>query len=190
VEHNLHETDDRLEQYALDRLPEADLPRVEEHLMACTACRERLDEIGDFALGMRDVTARQTESFRWLRRPAFSMAVAFAALIVVVGIVSNGRTKFAPAVSLQLTAVRGEMPSTVPAREFDLTLADGPREGGPFRIEVVNAMGSAMWSGLAESDAAGVHVMVMQRMTTGDYFVRVYSGSGKMLREYGFRVRN
>ena len=47
-----------------------------------------------------------------------------------------------PAASLQLTAMRGEMPITIPAREFDLTLADGPREGGPFRVEVVNAMGA------------------------------------------------
>lgn len=189
MEHNFHETDDQLEQYALDRLPDADLPRLEEHLMTCAACRERLDEIGDFALGMHAAATPKTEWLGWLRRPAFSMALAFAALILVVGILSNGRVKFAPAVSLQLTAMRGEMPFTVPAREFDLTLSDGPREGGPFRVEVVNAMGVSMWTGLAESSPAGVRVMVMQRMTPGDYFVRLYTASGKMLREYGFRIR-
>jgi hypothetical protein len=189
VEHNSHQTDDQLELYALDRLPEADLPHLEEHLMSCAACREKLDEIGDFALAMREVTVPKTEWYGWLRRPAFSMALAFAALILVVGFLSNGRVKFAPAVSLQLTAMRGEMPVTVPAREFDLTLADGPREGGPFRVEVVNAMGQAMWTGLAESGASGVKVMVTQRITPGDYFVRLYSASGAMLREYGFRIR-
>jgi len=189
VEHNFHQTEDQLELYALNRLPEADLPRLEEHLMACGACREKLDEIGNFALAMREVTVPKIEWFGWLRRPAFSMALGFAALILVVGILSNGQMKFAPAVSLQLTAMRGEMPVTVPAREFDLTLADGPREGGPFRVEVVNAMGQAMWTGLAESGPSGVKVMVTQRIAPGDYFVRLYSASGEMLREYGFRIR-
>ena len=56
--------------------------------------------------------------------------------------------------------MRGEMPLTVPAREFALTLSDGPREGGPFRVEVVNAMGLSMWSGLVESSPTGIEVKV------------------------------
>jgi hypothetical protein len=193
VEHNFHGTDDQLEQYALDRLPDVDLPRLEEHLMTCATCREKLDEIGDFALGMREAAPRQTEWFgwmrAWMRRPAFSMALAFAALIIVVAIFSSGRMKFAPVVSLQLTATRGAMPFAVPGREFDLTLADAPREGGPFRVEVVNAMGLSLWSGLAETSPAGVQVMVMRRLPPGDYLVRLSSATGTMLHEYGFRVR-
>jgi hypothetical protein len=34
-----------------------------------------------------------------------------------------------------------------------------------------------------------VHVKVMQRLAPGDYFVRLYTASGRMLREYGFRVK-
>jgi hypothetical protein len=195
VEHNLHVTDDQLELYALDRLPDSDLPEFEVHLMMCANCRERLDEIGTFALGMREApAASETDWFGWLRRRAFSMAMGFVVLVVVVeivatGINSNGRTTFAPSAALQLTATRGEMPFTAPAREFNLTLADGPRDGGPFRIDVVNVTGVPAWSGLAESSPAGVQVKVMHRLGPGDYFVRLFDASGQMLREYGFRIR-
>lgn len=205
MEHNFHGTDDQLEQYALGRLPDSDLPWVEEHLMICPACQERLNGIGDFAIGMREALAlpdpepetaalqrkgpARADWFGWLRRPAFAMAVAFAALVIVAGIFSSSRTTYAPSASLQLTAMRGEMPLAAPAREFDLTLTDGPREGGPFRVNVVNAMGTSMWSGLAVSGPSGVKVAVQQPLAPGDYFVRLYSPSGAILHEYGFRIR-
>ncbi len=190
MEHNLHVTDDQLELYALDRLPDSDLPDFEVHLMMCANCRERLDEIGTFALGMREAPAApKTDWFAWLRRPVFSMGFGFVVLVLAIGIFSNGRTTFAPSASLQLTATRGEMPFSVPAREYDLTLADGPRDGGPFRVEVVYVTGIAAWSGFAESSPAGVQVKVMHRLGPGDYFVRLYDASGRMLREYGFRIR-
>jgi hypothetical protein len=202
VEQKFHGTDDQLEQYVLGRLASADVEVLEEHLMACTACQEKLDGAADFALGMREAletdpvpvagvpqrAARSTSWFDWVRRPAFSMALGFAALILVIAIFSNGRTKFAPSASLQLTAMRGEMPFTVPAKQFDLTLSDGPREGGPFRVEVVNEMGVSMWRGLAPASPDGVHVNVQQKLAPSDYFVRIYSAEGKVLREYGFRV--
>jgi hypothetical protein len=198
-EHNLHGTEDQLELYALGRLSATDLPLLEEHLLTCAACQEHLDAIGSFAVGMREAlvtepkpvrtSAPRTDWFGWLQRPAFSMALGFAALVIVLAVFSNGRIKFVPEASLQLTAMRGEMPITVPARQFDLTLSDGPRDGGPFRVEVVNAMGQSMWSGLADSSPAGVQVKMQQPLRPGDYFVRLYSVSGKVLREYGFRIR-
>jgi hypothetical protein len=203
VEQKFHGTDAQLEQYVLGRMASAEVELLEEHLMVCAACQEKLDGVADFTIGMREaletsplpvvITSRKANWFAWdwvklIRRPAFSMAVGFAAMVLVVGIFSNGRTKFAPRASLQLTAMRGEMPLTVPARQFDLTLSDGPHEGGPFRIEVVNETGVSMWRGLAQSSPAGVHVNVEQKLSSGDYFVRIYSADGKVLREYGFRV--
>jgi anti-sigma factor RsiW len=74
VEHLLHVTEDQLELYVLDRLPDSDLPQLEEHLMTCANCRDRLDEIGAFALGMREASGLKTEPrtdwLKWLRRPA------------------------------------------------------------------------------------------------------------------------
>jgi hypothetical protein len=191
VEENIfHRTDDQLEQYALGRSADFDVPLLEQHLTICAACRERLNGIEDFALGMREALSvkpiLRPDWFGWLRRPVVSMGLTFAALIVVVGIYSSGGMKVAPSASLQLTAMRGEMPVTTPAREFDLAFVDGPREGGPFRVEVVNATGARVWSGLAESE----HFKLQKRLGPGEYFVRLYAASGEMLREYGFRIRD
>jgi hypothetical protein len=213
VDHDFHATDGQLEQYALGRLSTADLPPVEEHLLICSACQERLTGIGDFAIGMRealslpgpdpeDLPEGESESFAlprkgpgraswlaWMRRPAVSMALGFAGLLLTIAIFSSNRTNYAPTAALLLTATRGEMPVAVPAREFDLTLTGDNPGPGPFRVKVVNAMAVTMWSGLAEGDSAGARVRVQQRLAPGDYFVQLYSASGALLHEYGFRVR-
>jgi hypothetical protein len=211
LELSSHRTDDHLEQYALGRLPAAELAPLEEHLLACSTCREKLVGFEQFSLGMQEALvmdgviassrAQPGERFSGvfaafvatltagLRRPVVSMALGFAVLIAAIGIFSQGHTKFAPFASLQLTAMRGEMPFTVPARQFDLTLADGPRQGGPFHVDVVNATGAPIWQGLAESGPQGVRVQLKQRLSQGDYFVRLYGPAGDVLREYGFRIR-
>jgi len=50
---NAHGTEEQLELYALGRLPGSGQVRLEEHLLVCAACRDKLNEIGDFALAMR-----------------------------------------------------------------------------------------------------------------------------------------
>jgi hypothetical protein len=198
VDLNFHGTEEQLEQYALGRLAGADLISLEEHLLLCDACQVRLDEIGPFAIGMREAlslqpavapSATSKDWFAWLRRPVFAMAVAGAvALIAIVAVVSTGRTKLAPIAALQLTSIRGEMQATSPAREYDLTLADAPQAGSPFRVEVVNGNGEAVWKGSADGNiTAGVKIQ--QALQPGDYFVRLYSPSGSLVHEYGFRVR-
>ena len=192
-----HGTDEQLELYALGRLPESEHILLEGHLIVCSACRRRLDGIGDFALGMRAAGA-EVVSESWsganphlsafLRRPLASVSLAFALLLIVLAIFSTGRTNLAPVASLQLTALRGAMPETVPAQSYDLRLADVPHDGGPFHVEVVNAAGGSMWSGTAAGSPSGVEVTVTQRLKQGDYFVRVSSADGKTQREYGFRV--
>jgi hypothetical protein len=180
---NIHATGDQLEQYALGSLPDSDVPRLEEHLLVCAACRDRIDEIAEFTLELREAVRNeplpaaspQPDWFAWFRRPAFSMAVGLTALIIFMAVFSNRRTKFAPAASIQLTAMRGEMTSSVPARELNLTLSD--------------AIGQTMWSGLAESSPKGVQVKVQQQLAPGDYFVRIYTSAGKVIHEYGFRIR-
>jgi hypothetical protein len=118
------------------------------------------------------------------------MAIAgAAALIAIVAVVSTGRMKVAPTATLQLTAIRGEMPATSPAHEYDLTLADAPGVGGPFRVEVVSGSGESVWKGPADSESKGAEVRIDEALKQGDYFVRLYAASGQMLHEYGFRIR-
>jgi hypothetical protein len=199
VDLNLHGTDDQFEGYLLGRMSDLEIPVFEEHLILCSACRERLDSTEHFVLGMRE--ALETEPvpansvshgfdwFAWLRRPVFLMAVAVVAVAALVIGVSSGRTKFAPVATLELTAIRGDIPVSAPARELDLTLSDAPLQGGPFRVEFVDAVGQTVWNGQAVSSAAGVQVRVQKPIGPGAYFVRLYAASGQLLHEYGFRIR-
>lgn len=199
MENQSHLSEEQLEQYVRGQLNFSDVAPLEEHLIVCAACQDRLDEAENFAVGMqRALSESPAQSpaprgarswFDWLRRPAFSMALGFAALILVVAIFSNTANTIAPTASLVLSAVRGEMPQTVPARQFELTLRDTPKEGGPFRAELVTAAGGPVWSGLVVPGPNGVQVTEPRRLDVGDYFLRLSNADGKLLHEYGFRVR-
>lgn len=197
MEAQTHLSEEQLEQYFRGKLDSSIIAPFEEHLLVCSICRERLEETENYVVGTKEAL-REAPSlaperargwFEWLRRPAFSMAVGFAALVLVVTFFSRTGDKFAPTASLVLTAVRGEMPQTDPARQFDLRLADSPKDGGPFQVEVVTANGVSVWSGLVAPGPNGVVINEPRPLDAGDYFVRLSGSDGKPLREYGFRVR-
>ncbi|HVW83442.1 MAG TPA: zf-HC2 domain-containing protein [Bryobacteraceae bacterium] len=186
-----HEPEERLELYVLGRLAASELVRVEEHLLLCESCRNRLDEIEAVELAFRDEFRKQSAGFRekptgwaWMLRPQFALATALGVAVIGIGVFRAGsNTPNAPVASLQLTAIRGSaMPAVNAARELDLSLSDLPTAGGPFRLEVVDGAGSRIWTGTAEN------ARIEQRLSPGDYFARLYSASGQLLHEYGFRV--
>jgi hypothetical protein len=53
VEKTFHATEDQLERYVLRRLPPRTVAQIEEHLLICFACRERLDSMEEFTLAIR-----------------------------------------------------------------------------------------------------------------------------------------
>jgi hypothetical protein len=202
VELTPHGSEDQLEDYVLGRLPDTQLAILEEHLLICETCMHRLEEIDNLVVGMRGLSivptpARRRFVFRdWIQgvglraQPAFS--AAFAALVIVLigaGVFfASGRNRLAPMASLQLTATRGEMATAAAARETDLTLLDVQSAGGPFLVELVNAVGDRQWTGMANIEPGGVSVKVQRHLQPGNYFVRVYGPSHQILHEYGFRV--
>lgn len=199
VELNSHGTDDDLELYALGRLPESEVAVIEEHLIVCAACRDRLDRIEAFAMGMLQALEQApTETkFAWrefvagfMKKPAFALVLCGVAFVAVLTFAMKGRATSLPVASLQLMAIRGDMPSVAEARELDLTFADAPSTGGPFRIEVVDATGSPKWSVLASPADGGLSVKIPRQLAPGNYFVRLRGAGDQVLHEYGFRVRN
>ena len=50
----LHLIEDEIEQYAMGRLPENAIPRVEEHLLICQQCRDEVELIGLIIAGLRE----------------------------------------------------------------------------------------------------------------------------------------
>jgi hypothetical protein len=191
----LHQSDDRLELYALGRLSGPEVEQIEEHLLLCHSCVDRLDEVGAFALAVReDLKARPAPLpgrswFGWMQ-PRFALPAAFAMALLALGVYWTGGGKhLAPVASLQLTAMRGEMPTVEVARETDLTLTDAPAAGAPFRVEVVDASGAGVRSGADVWSGTGLQVKILQRLSPGDYFVRLFGSAGQLLHEYGFHVR-
>jgi hypothetical protein len=195
---NHHESDDGLELYALDRLSGAEVIRVEEHLLVCEPCRERLEQNAAFAFTMRDVLRQHPEPleapqkglYDWfgLFRPQFAMG-AFAVAVLAAGIFwMSSRGNLPPVASVQLIAMRGEMQMVAAAKTLNLTLTDAPATGGPFRVEMVDSSGSPEWSGSLQRDTSGLKAHIARKVPAGTYFARLYDASGKLVHEYGFRV--
>ena len=65
----------------------------------------------------------------------------FAVALLAVGLyVSLGQTHVAPLATLQLTAMRGETQSVLPAQETDITLTDAPVAGtAALRVDLVDS---------------------------------------------------
>lgn len=194
---SLHESDDQLELYALDRLPDVAVARVEEHLMACTTCRTRVEEVGMFALTMRQALRtmpalklhRRAGWFEgWRLRFTFSGAFAFAVLLAFFAIRNGREAGLPPVASITLTAMRGATATTPRAKQFDLVLADSASRDKQL-AEVVDATGKLVWSGPVEAEGADTHLRIASALPLGAYFVRLKQPTGTLIREYGFEVR-
>lgn len=191
----LHQSDEQLECYALGRLPEPWLTEVEEHLLVCAACQERVDDLEAYANAMRQAIstepATKSRWFAWFQQsrvktPVFLWAGGFVAIIFALAIFLQFVSHPAPLAALQLTAMRGSMPTVGLSRETDITLADAPA-GPTLRAEVVDASGSNVWRGVLVPSSP--RIALVRQLAPGNYFVRLYADSGKLLHEYGFQVR-
>lgn len=200
----LHQTDERLELYALGRLPEPLVAEVEEHLLVCAACQERVDDLEAYARAMRQaistepaksshwLTSFQRSWFQrwfkrsWLKIPVLAWSGGFAAIILAVALYLQSAPHLAPLASLQLTAMRGAMPVVGLAREIDITLADAP-SGTALRAEIVDATGTTVWGGAPEPRTH--KIALTRQLGPGNYFVRLFDDRSKLLHEYGFQVR-
>jgi len=177
-----HQADEHLEVYALGRLGEPLLAEVEEHLLVCASCQERVDDLEAFALAMRRAAADEpsgpsvsswfSDRFRssnW-KLASLAGAGALAVVVVVVGVYLHFRTNSALIASIELNAMRGEAQSIGQARETDITLADAPA-ALKLRAEVVDATGGAVWSGSFPSE--NHRIQLTKQLLPGSYFVRL-----------------
>lgn len=192
----LHESDDQLELYALDRLPEDAVERVEEHLIVCEPCRVRFEEVGEFAVSMRQtlrtapelVTPRRLGWFEgWQIRFAFGGAVACALALAFFATQNQKHASLPPMASLSLAAMRGTTPVVHPAQQLDLRLAGAT--GDNLAVEIFDSNGQAVWQGRATVASATAHTVIRKELAAGSYFVRLKQPTGELLHEYGFDVR-
>ena len=184
-----------LERYSMGTSPLEETPLIEEHLLTCDGCRDRLQETDAYLRAMQtsseqirrdEKTARRRE---W-RIPAwFPVMVTAACGIVLVVATPRFIRSPGPAAAVSLTALRsgGAGNSAPPGRELmlhpDLT---GLAEDSSYRLEIVNQTGHTVRQGMLTRAQNGVPV---RGLGAGLYFVRVYLPAGDLLREYGLRIQ-
>jgi putative zinc finger protein len=200
-----HPTEEMLEEYAFDRLPETETAVLEEHILVCEACQRELARVDEFILLIKEAAAtfHPPSRFRvawaglgppWVR--AASVIAAFAlVLLVPVGLTKARRA--APAsepVTIALAAFRGGEQgafSEGPAgRRLALSIdaADLPAAEN-YRAEVVSASGQRAWSGRSTLSGASLSFAIDRGFEPGAYWVRLYTAEGRLLREFGLRLQ-
>jgi hypothetical protein len=184
-----HMNDSEIERYSMGRSTGAELDRCDEHLLICEPCRRQIEEADVFVRAMRQAAAPSQELPRirrnWFHLPRLIPVFAgLAALLLVAWFGAQRLVPTPPAATILLTASRGsgiqiQAPSGTPlALQPDLS---GLPSWPSYRLEVVSAAGARLWQGVYPGPAT-------PKMRPGIYFVRLYSPSGEIYREFGLEI--
>jgi hypothetical protein len=208
MELNGHAPEEMLEEYSRGRLPEAEAECLEEHLLVCPRCQDRLAEVDAFVGAARQAAAKlQMEPqaslegnwralMQWLARPE-RLAVATGVAILLAGAVVVWRTgpRNEPVVSVYLQAVRGGeglLSARAPAgKRLQLRLDPaGLPALGSYRLEIVDTRGTGAFEAEARRDAGEISAQVTTRLAAGRYWVRLYEprSPSPLLREFGLAI--
>ncbi len=186
-----HADDDLLESFSLKTLAEEDAAPLEEHLLVCDMCRQRLSETDGYVSAMRTAAARQRAAGTSRRPARYAVLAAAACLLLMAGVEWQMRTRSGTPVEIALSAVRGpeQVLRLPPGRPIRMKLdLDGVAAAPEYWVEVVNAAGVRKWKGELKASSQGAELLMPDRLGAGDYFVRLYSTTGELLREYNLRI--
>jgi len=200
----VHPTEDLLEEYSFGRVLEPALAPLEEHLLDCTLCQDRLLAVDEYtALMKAGIAAIEREGAVAGASPRFAIprapvVLAGAAMLLLVGVTIGWRLQpaaavtFTSAMTVPLTALRGGDGDGVArapfGRPLDLTVERRDLPGADaYRLEVVSSSGQLLWSGAAQVEAQRLSARVTTRLAPGAYWVRLYAGD-QLRREFGLRI--
>jgi hypothetical protein len=197
-----HPEDEMLELYALGRLDEPELGVVEEHILICAACQERLDEATEYAGLMREAAAKvaveqpvEAAWRKWLRLdwlPVPMPALAGAMVVLVAVMVWHPWRAVAPAEwrTVELETMRGEAAGATAVEGFglDLRLDIAGLDAGGATAQIVEATGGPVAELTVAIDGGKASVRYAAGLQAGRYWVRLKK-SGETLREYSLTVR-
>ena len=194
-----HATDEIIEKFAMGKLPESEVAPLEEHMLVCHACQDRLEQMDSFLRATKAAVAKPPEpSLRgrlatmaagtprsvW----AVGLAVVCAALIIV-----PSRAPLPQ--SVELSAYRGPDTAAVQIKSgspVNLSLDVTEVPASPvYTVELVNSAGGLIWEGKIEPVGNRLTAAVPQELPSGRYWVRLYGNSLKtdLLREYPLSVK-
>jgi len=194
---NGHLDDIQIESYSMGTVPAEAVDSIDEHLLICEYCRDRVARSDEYVRSMQTAAARIRDREKgwsgWIPRlpiPLLGVLTAGVVIAAVVGARWLNRLPVATA-AISLTATRGsELSPTAPSqRLLQLSLDTAGVSAGPsFVVEVVDSVGKRIWQGDVHVDGATVAATVPP-LSPGLYFVRLYSPAQNLLREYGLNVK-
>lgn len=176
-----HMDTEEAERYLLGDSPDPEAAELEEHLLICAECRERISETEVYLSSMRDaaeeVRAHPGDT-DWCLAHRFSGVAAGAAIAGFGLIASRYDQNYQTPVEVRLV---DSTSVTAPAgRGLDLRF-----DRGGARLEIVNAAAQTAWRGAL---AAGNRAVVPGQRS-GTYLVRMLSASGELRHEYRLEIR-
>jgi anti-sigma factor RsiW len=190
-----HPSEDVIDRYAMGLLDEASAAEVEEHLLGCVRCQNRLVDTDEFVAAFRVVAVEPDvrPASRWQRMRQFGkfswLTVAGAtALAILVFIPVTNHVQRVP-VTIELQALRGpETAARVAAGTPALLKFDLPSaEAKAYQVEVVDAAGAEVFRTPA-SMQGGRLVAGIRKLSRGTYWVRLYEQPDDLIAEYGLRA--
>lgn len=204
---NAHPTEEFLEEYSFGRVREPELARLEEHLFICAECQDRLSEVEACIALIKNATRAWVRDYDGMK-PGFgararflhgrsalvgaALAAGLACVVLLGGYPSSPIKSNRPS-TVKLVAMRGGefggLASAPAGRALDLELdrtSLPPRMA--YHLEMVNQEGRRVWSGIPAADGAALSAHITESPRPGVYWIRLYSGGGELLREFGMRV--
>jgi hypothetical protein len=197
----LHIEDEVLERYSIGSLPEELAAEVEEHLLLCLMCQNRLLETDRFLMLLREAATRlsaqpSTERERWSSFRCGSWAVAAGFLLAVLILLpphhllpQHHHDTPSPAV-VWMQSLRGQDAAThVVFGEpsllvFDLTVTAEPH----YVVQIVDRVGNEVLRNRATIRTGRICLLV-NSIRHGSYWVRVYrEANSELVAEYGLSV--
>jgi hypothetical protein len=184
----LHLEDSAVEGYAMRSLSEDATAAVEQHLLVCEPCRDRVTDADAYVRGMNGAARRlqaEPERVRWNFRlfPVFAFS-AVAAALVVAFVALPGRVQ-TPA-DINLEVARGSLVEAHgPANRPLLLHPDlaGLPSAPTYSMEIVDQTGQSKWHGIFNGKDAKV-----PGQRPGLYFARVYLVTGALEREFALEL--
>jgi len=196
-----HPNDEVIERYALGKLAEPELGEVEEHVLICERCQERVIEAEEFAAVMREAAAnvaaeqpreawwRRWVTLDWLPMPAPALAAAMMVLVALV--VWQPWRAGAPAEwrTVELETLRGGEQKAGAAEGFalDLRLDTAGIETVGLTAQIVGADGRLVTETALTAEGGKASLRYAAGLKAGQYWVRL-KRNGETVREYSLPV--
>jgi len=190
-----HIDDGLLDRYAQGILREDLVAGIEEHLLLCPACQDKLSEMDEF-LRLFQAAATQVEPrprpvfYRiWTVRPMLSLGALAAIMLLLIGVPTQ-HPRLRPPAIVSMQALRGpeSAPHISAGDPFVLVFDLKTTAPNDYGVEIANATGRMVLSANTEERDGRLSAPI-QKLSKGVYWVRIYRKTHHVpVAEYGLQV--